>query len=211
MKNPWLSVSVEDYEGHMGHESVGQTQVLADILRTVLDRYPFEKGFAYLGCATGTGMEHVDAAKTKRVVVVDINLNYLKVLRERYGEKFPHMELQCRDILRCEFPGHAFDHIHAGLLMEYVDPEAALQKIQPWLTDDGVLSVVLQLPAKSRVSVSPYPGVNILDPVIKLVPPDRFREIAARTGLQELESWTVNLPQEKQFHVGVYGFNRDQE
>src|ERR1700689_4786619 len=30
MRNPWLEIPLEDYEGHMSHPSIGQAQMLAD-------------------------------------------------------------------------------------------------------------------------------------------------------------------------------------
>ncbi|HEX05396.1 MAG TPA: class I SAM-dependent methyltransferase, partial [Bacteroidetes bacterium] len=125
-QSPWLRVPATEYDGHMGHESVGQTDALNRIFADLIKQYPPKKGICVLGCATGNGFEHIPDDKMVRVVGVDINLNYLHLVRERHGDRLRWLELQCRDVLRCEFPDQAFDHVHAALLFEYTDPAAAL-------------------------------------------------------------------------------------
>ncbi len=190
----------------MGHESVGQTQALNRIFADLLAKHPPKKGICVLGCATGNGFEHIPNDKMVRVVGVDINLNYLKLVRERHGERLRWLELQCRDVLRCEFPDQAFDHIHAALLFEYTDPVAVLKRIRPWLTDGGVLSVVLQHPSETAgtVSASPFDGVNILHDVINLISPDEFTSQAVKAGFRLKSQEHVTLPQGKAFEVMVF-------
>ncbi|MCB2211903.1 class I SAM-dependent methyltransferase [bacterium] len=202
----WLKVPAADYDGHMGLESVGQTQKLSRIFADLLQQHPPKKGIAVLGCATGNGFEHIPNDKMVRVVGVDVNLNYLHLLKERHGERLRWLETQCCDVLRCQFPEQAFDHIHAALLFEYTDPKAVLEKVRQWLTDSGVLSVVLQHPSKAvgTVSDSPFPGVKILHDVITLVPPDEFIALAEGAGLTMQSREHVPLPQGKAFEVLVF-------
>ena len=76
MSNPWLSVPLEDYEGHMRSPGVEQLTILADLFKRVLDRYRPES-VAVLGVAGGNGLEQIDCTVTKRIVGVDINQRYL--------------------------------------------------------------------------------------------------------------------------------------
>jgi ubiquinone/menaquinone biosynthesis C-methylase UbiE len=204
--NPWLRVSAADYDGHMGLETVGQTKALNDIFAGLMQQYPPKKGICVLGCATGNGFEHIPNDKMVRVVGVDINLNYLHLVRKRHGERLRWLELQARDVMRCEFPNGAFDHIHAALFFEYVDPAPVLERIRPWLRDGGVLTVVLQHPSESvgSVSESPFEGVKILHDVINLIRPDEFAKLAIDAGFNLISQERVPLPQGKAFEVMVW-------
>ena len=72
MSNPWLSIPLEDYEGHMGSAGVRQLTVLAELFKSALDRCRPES-VALLGVAGGNGLEQIDCAATKSIVGVDIN------------------------------------------------------------------------------------------------------------------------------------------
>ena len=52
MSNPWLSIPLEDYEGHMGPEGVRQLAALAELFKCALDRCRPES-VAVLGVAGG--------------------------------------------------------------------------------------------------------------------------------------------------------------
>ncbi len=75
--NPWLSIDLADYEGHMSAPSVGQLEVLSDLFEEVL-RYCRPESVAVLGVAGGNGLDRIDTADTKRVVGVDIHPGYLE-------------------------------------------------------------------------------------------------------------------------------------
>ena len=77
MKNPWLSIPIDDYEGHMGSPAVAQLQPLSELFAGVLASSR-PKSLAVFGCAAGNGFEHIDPSITERVVGVDINPAYLR-------------------------------------------------------------------------------------------------------------------------------------
>jgi hypothetical protein len=83
MPNPWLAISLEDYEGHMGSDDVRQLEPLSDLFRCALDLCRPES-VAVLGIAGGNGLERVDPTITKRIVGVDIHAGYLGVVQQRY-------------------------------------------------------------------------------------------------------------------------------
>ena len=64
-ENPWLSIPLADYEGHM--ESVGQTGALR---RVFSDLYAAVRPgrLAVLGCTTGADFDEVDPAVTQLVL-----------------------------------------------------------------------------------------------------------------------------------------------
>ena len=84
MPNPWLSIPLEDYEGHMGSAGVQQLSVLSELFKRALDRC-LPESVAVLGIAGGNGLEHIDDAVTKRIVGVDINERYLYKVQRRFG------------------------------------------------------------------------------------------------------------------------------
>src|SRR5436305_9182848 len=101
MSNPWLSIPLGDYEGHMGSAGVRQLTVLAELFKCALDCCSPES-VAVLGVAGGNGLEQIDCAATKRIVGVDINQGYLEEVQRRFGT-LPGLELHCRDLAERDF------------------------------------------------------------------------------------------------------------
>ncbi|HKI49327.1 MAG TPA: class I SAM-dependent methyltransferase [Desulfobacteria bacterium] len=87
MENPWLRISASDYEGHMRHENVVQQQFLATIFKASLEKYD-SRSLALPGCTTGNGPEYATYNAVRRVTAIDINPEYLEILRRRYGGRF---------------------------------------------------------------------------------------------------------------------------
>lgn len=198
--NPWLTIPADDYEGHMSHGSVRQLQALSSIFADTMARYR-PRSLAVLGCATGNGFEHIRPETTTTVYALDINSDYLERLHEHFAPKLPGLRLVCADVLSAELPHHAFEHVHAGLLFEYLEPAAALQRIIEWLAPSGVLSVVLQRPSASagRVSETPYPSLRTLTSFMRLVDPVELVASAREVGLTVVETYARELPQGKRF------------
>ena len=94
--NPWTVVPAADYERHMGPEGVDQLAPLAAIFQEVYLAAQPDR-LLVLGCSTGNGLEHVDPAVTKRVVGVDVNLQYLGGARQRCFHLGPRVELFCSE------------------------------------------------------------------------------------------------------------------
>src|SRR5215831_943277 len=116
MSNPWLSIPLEDYEGHMSSASVGQLTVLAELFKGTLDRCRPES-VAVLGVAGGNGLEQIDCKATKRIVGVDINQRYLDEVQRRFGT-LPGLELHCRDLSEPDFNLSTVALVHAALIFE---------------------------------------------------------------------------------------------
>ena len=88
MTNPWLRIPASDYEGHMSSPNVDQQPFLAQTFEESLDKHD-SSAIALLGCATGNGLEYVNKDATQRVTAIDINPEYLEILRQRYEESIP--------------------------------------------------------------------------------------------------------------------------
>jgi ubiquinone/menaquinone biosynthesis C-methylase UbiE len=200
--NPWLDIPAADYEGHMSHESVGQLQALSEIFREIVTTFE-PRRLAVLGCATGNGFEHIRPKVTETVVAVDVNQEYLGILKRRFEDTLPGLQLTCGDVTKVRLAPRSFDHVHTGLIFEYVDPRRLLERIAEWLEPGGVLSVVLQVPSpqSAPVTETSYDSLKRLEPVMRLVHPAELAAAAYAVGLAERKSFEVELQQGKKFRV----------
>ncbi len=208
MVNPWLRIPASDYEAHMRHENVAQQQFLATIFEASLKKYD-SRSLALLGCATGNGLEYATHNAVRSVTAIDINPEYLEILRQRYEGYIPELEIINTDLETYTMEDQAYSLILAGLIFEYVDPKKLLSKIAKGLCPGGVTVSILQMPAEhsKKISETPYKSLNKLHSIMKLISPGSFKLMANNAGLQEIEETTVRLQTGKPFYVGVYGLN----
>lgn len=203
--NPWLSVPASDYEGHMSSPAVGQLQFLNRVFASLLQELK-PASVAVLGCTTGNGFEHIDPAITRRVIGIDINPEYLEILRGRYQSRIPELSLISSDIVACELEPRSVDLVYCALLLEHVEPRIVVEKVARWLAPRGILSVVLQLPSdnSSKVIDTPFSSVKILESTMQLVPPDLLKSIARDHHLQEVRSRMEVLETGRAFVIVLY-------
>lgn len=203
--NPWLSIPPSDYEGHMGDPKVAQSQFLSRIFGELIAEFE-PQSLVVLGCATGNGFECIRPERVRRLVGLDINREYLDVCRKRHAARIPALELVCGDVASFELEPGSIDFIHAALFLEYVDPEAIVEKASQWLKARGILAVVLQLPGKARGNVSEtgFESLRRLEPVIRLVDPLLLAGLCRRHGFSEVRSESSKLDSGKEFYIGVY-------
>ncbi len=203
--NPWLSIPAQDYEAHMASPGVGQLQLLNAVFReTLAARRP--TSLLVPGCTTGNGFEHIDPARTKRIVAVDINPDYLMVLQERFPGLACLMETVNQDILACEFEPASFDLIFAGLVFEYLDAPAVLAQFRAWLKKDGALAVVLQLPDDRlpAVTETACAALQRLAPIMKLLTQEAFDFAAIAQGFERIDATVQCLSSGKRMYVALY-------
>jgi SAM-dependent methyltransferase len=206
--NPWISIPAAVYEAHMRSPKVLQQQFLGDVFRDVLARRR-PGAVAVLGCATGNGFEHIDPRVTRSVVGIDINAEYLAILVERYARGAPGFRAILCDVAACELDPGSMDLVHCALFLEYVDPRIVLAKAAKWLRGGGVMSVVLQLGSAGQEKVTDTEYKEILqrlEPVMRLVDPDRLAELAAEAGFRRETAEIRTLETGKKFVVAEYRF-----
>jgi len=204
MANPWLTIPAADYEGHMASPHVNQLAFLARIFKESVENNNCET-IALLGCATGNGLAHINNKLTRRVTAVDINPQFLALLKKHYGYTVAGLELVQEDLEVCELERQTYSLIFAGLVFEYLKPQVLLPKIANWLRADGVLVTILQLPyAGSSITETPYTSIKSLASIQRLVPLQEFKSTAGDAGLHETESKTVTLNTGKSFYIGTY-------
>lgn len=203
--NPWLTIPWEDYEGHMAHPTVGQTQFLSNVFRQALHQFQPES-IAVFGCATGNGFEHIDPDVCSRVTAVDINPGYLDILQDRFQPTIPGLECICEDVVTCDLKIGAYDLVHCALIFEYLEPRILIEKIRIWLRVGGILVVVLQLPSAKVGNVSPteFRSLERLNPIMKLVDPEYLKKVLEESGFGEIRAFRETLPSAKEFFIGHY-------
>jgi len=201
--NPWTVVPAADYERHMGPQGVDQRAPLSAIFEEVYAAAQPDR-LLVLGCGTGDGLEHVNPAVTKRIVGVDVNLQYLGVARQRFIGLGARLELFCSEAERFRAAPASFDLVHAALLLEYLHPEPLVRRIAEWLVPQGTCSVVLQLPG-GKGPDAPTKTMQLIQKAMKLVPPDEVTRIFEHYGLPLRRAKTVPLKHGKSFWVGLFG------
>ena len=189
----------------MSHESVGQLQALNRIFAEIVVTFE-PRRLAVLGCATGNGFEHIRPEVTELVMAIDINREYLDILMTRHLTRLPGLQVICGDVRSVEIEAGFLDHVHAGLIFEYVKTKRLMKRIAAWLKTGGVMSVVLQLPSSESepVTDTSYDSLKLLEPVMRLVDPAEVSAEARNVGLLERKSFDVELKQGKKFRVIYY-------
>ncbi len=208
MKNPWLNIPASDYERHMRLPEVNQLSFLGDVFKTSLGKYD-NSSIAYLGCATGNGLEYISNKKTHKLTAIDINPKYLEILRERYQNIIPSLETIEANLNDFQGSGYQYSLIFAGLLFEYLSPEPLLNKISTWLERTGFMVVVLQLEdtQTKKISITPYSSLKQLDAIMNLISIPDFKLMAMKNKLKEFEGKIVTLESGKKFYIGAYKRN----
>jgi len=201
--NPWAVVPAADYERHMGPEGVDQLAPLSAIFQEVYAAAQPDR-LLLLGCTAGNGLEHVNPAVTKRIVGVDVNLQYLGVARQRFMGLGARLELYCGEAEKFRAAPGSFDLVHAALLFEYLHPEVLVRRMAEWLAPEGTCSVVVQLPG-GEGPPAPTKTMQVIAKAMKLVPPEELTRLFEHYGLPRKRAKTVPLRFGKSFWVGVFG------
>jgi SAM-dependent methyltransferase len=204
MSNPWLSIPLEDYEGHMGSAGVRQLAALAELFKCALDRC-LPESVAVLGVAGGNGLEQIDSAATKRIVGVDINQRYLDEVQRRFGT-LAGLELHCRDLAERDFSLAPVALVHAALIFEHVGLGLALQNALSLVAPGGRLSVVLQLPSEEEqgIASTSYASMQKLKQDFALIDIGELQRLLGQKGFQLVEQENRSLPAGKALWLGVF-------
>jgi SAM-dependent methyltransferase len=205
MNNPWLSIRLDDYEGHMALPDVRQSAMLDHEFEALLRRHR-PTSAAVIGCAGGNGFASAAGAGVTRLVGLDINPAYIADAQARYAADIPGLELHCLDIQK-EISGiEPVDLVYAALVFEYVDSAIALANLRILCRSGGILVALLQAPKDGEAAVSPSPFVALdsLNAIMRLVPPVDFCTTAEKLDLLFLEQRTITLVSGKQFCILVF-------
>jgi hypothetical protein len=206
MPNPWLSVPLADYEGHMKSAEVQQLDTLAELFaETLVLCRP--ASVAVLGIAGGNGLDYVDVHVTQRIVGLDVNPLYLDEVRRRYAGQ-AGLELFSVDLAEQLVDLNPVQLVHAALLFEHAGVDRCLDNALSLVAPGGAFSAVLQLPSEVEqgVGASQFPSMQKLKPGFSLIDPAWFCETLARNGFSVTHQARRSLPAGKGLWMGV--FNR---
>jgi hypothetical protein len=203
VSDPWLSIPLADYEGHMGADSVQQLSALSGLFKRALD-VCLPDSVAILGIAGGNGLEHAPAT-IKRIVGFDINPGYLDEVRRRFVSH-PNLELHCVDLSQDELRVAPVALVHAALFFEHAGLGRALDNALSLVTRGGKLSVVLQLPEREQqnVTTTSYPSMQRLVGSFSLVDVARFCALLEKQGFRLLNEELRPLPTGKTLWLGIF-------
>lgn len=207
MKNPWLEIKAEDYEGHMGSPEIDQLKPLRKIFSKALKDFSPKK-IALLGCSTGNGLEEIDYKKIEKVYALDINNEYLEILKKRHSKNLSKIETVVCDLNSPQISLEKIDLVYGALIFEYVDIKKALKNISKWMKKGGGLVAVLQLPCANipEVTPSPFKSLEKLVSIMHLVKPEDFISVAQRNNFSLISSKIHPLKSGKQFWEGRLEF-----
>ncbi len=204
--NPWLQISLKDYESHMNYPDVAQAAYLADTLGE-LAQIVQPHTVAVVGSAGGNGFDKLAMARVEKVVGIDINNDFCDVAFERYGEMFDHLEIITADFCdeTCQFDPVQF--IFGGLFFEYVDFQVALKKCFEQIVCGGYFAAVIQLHSEEmpEISLSPYSKtLEQLSSIMNLIEPKQFTDTAVEYGFTVLDSRIDTLDSGKSFVLFLF-------
>jgi len=95
-----------------------------------------------IGCGTGA-FARLLAARSKRVVAIDLSLEMIRVAQSR-SSQFENLEFELADVMTWDFPQSHFDCIFSIATLHHLDQRELLPKIKDALRPRGVL-VILDL------------------------------------------------------------------
>ncbi|MBJ9228381.1 class I SAM-dependent methyltransferase [Citrobacter braakii] len=205
MSNPWLSIPLADYEGHMALPDVGQADMLSGELETLLAEYS-PKSVAIAGCAGGNGFDKVINAGVTRLIGIDINPEYVADARARYTDQIAQLELYTLDIQTAIPDSEPVDLVYAALLFEYVNIDDGLKNIRAMCHDSSIFAALLQLPKEGAEAVtpSPYSSLKELSSLMRLVSPQELDDQAVQAGFSCRSQRIITLKSGKRFSLHVY-------
>ena len=137
------------------------------------------------------------------MTVVDLNPAYLRRLGERFPNPGFELDIRCADLADVVLEREAFDLVHAGLVLEYVEWPLLLPRVATTLKAGGVLSIVLQLRSALEPTGHPTPFVRLqsLESLFRFVDPDALVEAAHGERLALSNRRTEPLAAGKAFEV----------
>lgn len=154
MKNPWEEIRLAEYESHMKLDSVRQLQAVDAIMKEQFADFPAGTVMV-LGVAGGTGLEHIDRGKYRKVYGVDINREYLAECRRRHSALGDALECIPADLLAADTLLPHAELLVANLLVEYIGYDCFRRVVRQVMPE--FVSCVIQVnPAEGFVSDSPY-------------------------------------------------------
>ncbi len=196
--NPWMNISLSDYENHMSLEEIKQLQKLNHIMKEQFEVFPVYD-VMILGVAGGNGLEHIDVEKYHHIYGVDINEQYLLEVKNRYKDLGDALEMLCVDLSKDVHMLPKTELLIANLLIEYIGYDSFLNVVKH--TCPGVVSCVIQINESDEfVSDSPYLHVfDRLEEIHQQMESDKLSDTMKSIGYEKIGEKEYALPNGKKF------------
>lgn len=102
--NAWHNINPNDYDAHMSHPNVAQTQMLSRIFKEQFELLSQGQGssscVAILGITNGNGLEHVIPCGISKVIGIDINESFLRECQTRFSNIESRLSLYQLDLMK---------------------------------------------------------------------------------------------------------------
>ncbi|GAB3416121.1 class I SAM-dependent methyltransferase [Niabella aquatica] len=197
--NIWNKIPLNDYEQHMQHHDVGQSQLLNSLTRKYLHKHNPER-LLFLGVSGGNGLEHVDIMKAKSVCGIDINQAYIEETRKRYGNRIEQLILINADINTSDETFVAADFVWGALILEYVDIEHCFKFLQKNTVRGAILVITIQSNnGVTSVSNTGIASLNLVEDIFKVVDKEDLIRTALKFGFDLIGCEENILPNGKSF------------
>lgn len=157
--NPWEEISLSDYENHMSLDSVKQLQAMNDMMKTQFERYPVTT-VSIFGIAGGNGLNNV-GKKFSKIYGIDINEEYLSVVKERYSDLEGVLECLKIDLINDSDSVPEAELVIANLLIEYIGYAAFTKAVVK--SNAKYVSCIIQINCDEGTWVSDSPYIHAFD------------------------------------------------
>ena len=158
--NPWEEINLADYENHMSLDSVNQLQTMNELMKKQFDAYLVSTVMIF-GIAGGNGLEHVDLQKYKKIYGIDINEEYLSMVKKRYFQLGDLLECHRIDLISETEKLPQAELVIANLLIEYIGYDVFKRSVMK--SEAKYVSCVIQINTDEGAWVSDSPYLHIFD------------------------------------------------
>lgn len=206
--NPWSIIKSNEYDAHMSHSNVMQTQKLCSITKDQLGLLPKNKSnscLTILGVTNGNGLEHINLFNVRKIIGIDINIDFLDECRNKYPELGSRLNLYQLDLMTQTDEAieiiNKSDLIIANLLIEHIHLDNFIKIISGISRHNQIISCVIQKNPDGSLSSSS--GVEyVFDEIVKRVEEEDENQLISAMEIVEYKlnsKVTYDLPNKKQF------------
>jgi len=152
-KNAWHEITPHDYDRHMSHPHVEQTQMLNKIIKEQFELIPLDKRSkscaAILGITNGNGLEHIHSSGIGHIIGIDINSCFLEECKNRYVDLLDKINLYKLDLMKDTTLAigvlKVCDIIISNLLVEHIHLDNFMKLVYGLPRHGQIVSCVIQV------------------------------------------------------------------
>ena len=173
--NAWHKITPEEYDAHMSHPDVAQTQMLNRIIKEQFQMLSNEQCLdscaAILGITNGNGLEHVISSNINEIIGIDINEAFLNECKVRFNYLEQRLKLFQLDLTKDTIKSIEIlskcDLIIANLLIKHIHLDNFVKIIAGLPQRRRIVSCVIQV-NPDGIAVSHSGFEYVFDEIAKL-------------------------------------------